>query len=273
MLVNLKLQLMLRCMGKIKLILYKIEKKMNLYFRIIKKLFKIIGLNPAILSAPYDYVQAVCETDIHRYLGLNSNEIKLWCIVGGYLGKEIPKIKKRYPNVNVTVFECSKRYADKLASKFRSDLKVHIIQKAVSSKSGDAVFFETSLRGSGSLLQLGDLAKESYCAEQEESFGVATISLDDYFNEGEEIDVLQIDVQGAEQMVLEGAVDVLKRTKFILIEVSLKPDLYQNSVIFEDISKILRVYGFDLILLGTDFNLTGNAVFVKHKINPHEACR
>jgi len=232
------------------------------FLKITNKFFKLININPIFLFPPYEYVQSVCNANIHKYLGLSLKDIKTWCIVGGYLGNEISSIKKNYPNVKINIFECSERYANKLSDKFKKNDDITVVKKAVSFSSNSQIFFETSLKGSGSLLKLGPLAKKSYNAKQQESFIVSTISLDDYYKDHEILDILQIDVQGAEKLVLEGATNLLNRTKAILIEISILKNLYKKSCTFIEILRILDKKHFHLVSLGTDFNLTGNALFI-----------
>lgn len=96
----------------------------------------------------------------------------------GYLGEEVPYILKNYPNCEVIIFECSKKYIKKIKKRFRENNRVKIIEKAVSN------------------------------------------------------------------------------------EVSLKPDLYENYVTFDEIKNFLKQNGFEICLLRTDTNLTGNALFI-----------
>ena len=88
------------------------------------------------------------------------------------------------------------------------------------------------------------------------------ISLHDYYKDHESLDILQIDVQGAEKLVLEGAKNLLNKTRAVLIEISILEGLYKNSCTFIEIFRIMEKNNFKLILLGTDFNLTGNALFI-----------
>jgi FkbM family methyltransferase len=240
----------------------------KMFQKIINKLFKFININPIFFLPPYEYVQSVCNANIHKYLSLPAKDITSWCIVGGYLGNEIFMIKKNYPNVKINIFECSERYANKLYDKFKKNDDITVVKKAVSFSSGSQTFFETNLKGSGSFLKLGQLAKKSYNAKQQESFLVSTIALDDYYKDHEPLDILQIDVQGAETLVLEGAVNLLNRTKAVLIEISILKNLYKKSCTFNEILKILEKKHFHLVLVGTDFNLTGNALFINksHKL-------
>jgi FkbM family methyltransferase len=234
----------------------------NFFLKITNKFFKLMNINPIFILPPYEYVQSVCNANIHKYLGLSLKDVKTWSIVGGYLGKEISTIKKNYPNVKINIFECSERYANKLSNKFKKNDDITVVKKAVSFSSGSQIFFETSLKGSGSLLKLGPLAKKSYNAKQQESFVVSTISLDDFYKDHESLDILQIDVQGAEKLVLEGATNLLNRTKAVLIEISILKNLYKKSCTFIEILRILEKKHFHLVLVGTDFNLTGNALFI-----------
>ena len=61
-----------------------------------------------------------------------------------------------------------------------------------------------------------------------------------------EIDLVKIDVQGAEHLVLFGGRESLKKIKYICIEVSLK-EIYQDSYLFHDIYNFLSENNFILL--------------------------
>ena len=239
-------------------------------FSYIKKLFLKV-LNKLILNnfgnqffwnPPYDYVQNITVHNICSYLNIPRESLKDWCIVGVHCGKEIKAILENYPNVNILGFECSKRYIKSLKKKFASNSRVQIINKAISSSNGLANFYETSLKGNGSLLKIGDLSKKSYGSAQKESFLVETTTID-YLYKNKNLDILWIDVQGAEKLVLEGAKNTLIKIKAVFIEISIKSGLYIDSVTMKELDNILINSGFKLVLLGTDFNLTGNALYIR----------
>lgn len=80
------------------------------------------------------------------------------------------------------------------------------------------------------------------------SIGIETTTLDAFCQEEniEEIDFLQIDVQGADLDVLRGAVNVLNKTvSAIQIEVEFS-DLYINQPLFSDVDIFLRNQKFSL---------------------------
>jgi FkbM family methyltransferase len=200
--------------------------------------------------------------NVHEYIGLKPGDLTLWVVVGGSLGEELPEILNRYPNCVLDVFEPSNRYHDSLASKFEKEPRVSVRKVAISDKPGVATFFETSLEGSGSLLPLG-IHKNLFGSEQAETFDVQLQTLRHFYAESS-IDVLQIDVQGAEMLVLLGAgPDVLRKTEAILIEVSMVDGLYLGGASWFEINKLLEEHGFVPVIVGCDTNLTGNALFVK----------
>ena len=70
----------------------------------------------------------------------------------------------------------------------------------------------------------------------------------------ESIDLIKIDVEGAEDLVLEGARNCLKRTKMVIIERSESlPKAY----------KILKKEGFRLIKILDKNNFVTNLVFIR----------
>ena len=71
-------------------------------------------------------------------------------------------------------------------------------------------------------------------------------------------------MQGAEGLVIEGAINLLERTKAIFVEVSIREGLYNKGIIMSDIVSIARKVDFELVGLGIDYdNFTGNAFLVK----------
>ena len=230
--------------------------------KIVNKIFLDKIGNQFYWNPPYDYVQNITINNIHKYLDIPRDSLKEWCIVGVHLGKEIDSILNNYPNVNLIGFECSKRYIKRLKKNFAFNSRVKIINKAISSKNGTATFFETSLKGNGSLLKIGKLSRESYGTKQKEKFLVETSTIDTFYK-NKDLDILWIDVQGAEKLVLEGAKNTLIKIKAVFVEISIKNELYVNSVKMEQLNDILLKNNFKLALLGTDFNLTGNALYIK----------
>lgn len=104
-----------------------------------------------------------------------------------------------------------------------------------------------------------------------EKLQVAVRTLDDLLRESkwdDSIDLLKIDVQGAELKVLKGASDALQRTHMVLAEVSFRPQ-YEGSAIFSEVYEYMLEAGFLLTGLQEGFRgehrelLQADAVFTR----------
>ncbi len=139
--------------------------------------------------------------------------------------------------------------------------RVSVGKLAICNEPGRAMFFETTLEGSGSPLPLGN-HRSIFGSQQAESFEVLVSTLDLEYK-STKIHVLHIYVQGAERLVLAGASDVLAQTRAILIEVSMREELYKRGATWSEFSSELEDLGFFPVLVGMDTNWTGNALFVR----------
>ena len=66
------------------------------------------------------------------------------------------------------------------------------------------------------------------------------------------IDLMKIDVQGAELLALRGAEQALARTRFVFAEVSFAP-LYEGSCVFGEVYDFLCSRGFRLLSIQEGF--------------------
>jgi FkbM family methyltransferase len=79
------------------------------------------------------------------------------------------------------------------------------------------------------------------------------------------IDIMWMDVQGAELHVLQGATEILKNTRIIMTEVGLKP-YYEGHTLKKDIDQLLFSLGFkelDSAFELNGFDYEANAIYIK----------
>ena len=128
---------------------------------------------------------------------------------------------------------------------FRLSKMRRLIPGAVASKSGRRAFYRSFDRkdgsaGSGSLLEpVGHLKEfpdvdfpiiqEVYCYTLDQLFEFCELS---------KIDLLWVDVQGAESEVIEGGRDALARTRYLFLEAE-KQELYRGQVLREGLLAML----------------------------------
>ena len=191
--------------------------------------------------------------------------------VGAHLGDFTETISKHSNIKQAILVEAIPSLAKHLKNRFNL-ANYSVFECALSDKAGRVDFEVNDVAATSSMLKI--------CREMPELSGIglgdsATINcqartLDDVVIEVgvNNIDLLKIDVQGAEHLVLNGGKDALNRTSMVWIEVSYKP-LYKEACTFFDIYKMLYDSGFILVALETAFCgpngelLQGDALFIK----------
>ena len=87
------------------------------------------------------------------------------------------------------------------------------------------------------------------------TISVKTMTLDTLIRDNDldfkDFDMLELDVQGAELMVLRGATEFLKHVKYVYSEVTFHSPDYEGNPLFDDISEYLAEFGF--VHTGTKF--------------------
>lgn len=164
------------------------------------------------------------------------------------LPQKVSSLRERFAPPTYQVFEC-----------------------ALSSRTGTSAFEVNEFDATSSLLnmrrQMPELTAVSY--GERRSIECHTRTLDDVLAEAniDRVDLLKIDVQGAEHLVIQGAADTLKSTSMVWTEVSFK-SLYETSAAFSDICELLTGANFKLFELEPGFRgpdgelLQADALFI-----------
>ena len=191
--------------------------------------------------------------------------------VGAYKGEFAEAIDK-YCGIKMAVLiEPLPEKADELRRRFHFP-KYRIFECVLSSHEGEVPFEINEFKPTSSILRIkrdiSELTQINLGSAQTIQRNAFTL---DWIlsNVGmAEIDLLKLDVQGAEHLVLMGARESLRSTSMIWIEVSYKP-LYEGSCTFFDVNRFLEEYGFRLCELEEAFRgpagelLQSNALFVR----------
>jgi FkbM family methyltransferase len=106
-----------------------------------------------------------------------------------------------------------------LKNKFSNDLNVMCFNVAVSNEDGECTYF------SGKDSFTHNIIGHDMDYKPNSSLGtIKSIRLDTLLNDETEIDLIKIDVEGAEYLVLEGISGIINKTKHILVECHLDED-------------------------------------------------
>lgn len=145
----------------------------------------------------------------HLYKVVGEN-VKTIVDIGANIGQFTNAVKYWYPESTVHAFEADPVTYEILTK--NTNLKnVYVYNKALSDSKGVFNFYRAPLSGMSSLIKT---------VENQEQIVVETDTVDSALKDINEIDILKIDVEGAELKVLKGAYNTLKKTKYLLLEIS-----------------------------------------------------
>jgi hypothetical protein len=214
----------------------------------IKKLIKDQLKNRGLHIQPIDEYEQ--QIELVKDVWLQQMGIETILDIGASDGGFARKARKAFPQAQIYSFEpLSNSYA-KLTNHFANDSRFKSFNMVLSNKDGEMTFYQSSRSGSSSLLEMGNLHKESYPESAELTpLVVPATTLDALVAKGEvqmkgEV-LMKLDVQGAEKMVLEGAPDSLKKTRVVFSEMSFT-ELYKGQTLANELVSMLDRYGFKL---------------------------
>jgi len=172
--------------------------------------------------------------------------------LGANRGNTVAQYRKLFPAAVIHAFEPIPQLASHLRGRFASDDNVKVHQCAVSNKTGGSTFHVNSAIDTSSLLSSPQQSTPSSyrpLMNTTSMLSVDTITLDEAcVREGiESIDILKMDVQGAELPALEGAKVLLSnhRIQMIYTELFFQP-FYQDQPLFGDVAAHLGCHGYVL---------------------------
>lgn len=189
--------------------------------------------------------------------------------VGAHGGSDTEEFALLFPNGDIHAFEAHPRIYCQLHRRVHWYPNVTTYCCAVSNDYGLKEFNPSSGSStmSGSLLE-PSLHRQVYpevAFQKSEAFLVPTVTLDNFLGVSrlDTINLLWIDVQGAELQVLAGASKSLASIQYIYTEASLTP-LYENGASFSALEAFLRSHGFevDTMFMPPD-SPDGNVLFAR----------
>jgi FkbM family methyltransferase len=137
-----------------------------------------------------------------------------------------------------------------------------VVHAAVGAETGETVLHEYGFAETSSILPIRQGLSElnGFDTRPKNEVRCPMMTLDSITANLDRIDLLKIDVQGAEHLVLQGGAAALRKTHLVWTEVSFKP-LYDGSSVFSEIYAALNEAGFQLLDLTPGFrSATGELV-------------
>jgi FkbM family methyltransferase len=201
------------------------------------------------------------EREIRFFLKKENSSVVL--DIGACEGEDSIRYKRMFPNSMIFSFEPLPSNIEKMKKNFEIygiREGIEIVPFALSDEEGIADFFVSSgaPRGktnneewnygnkSSSLLPPAEGSNKYYSwLEFKQKIKVGTRRLDNFLNEKRpaKVDLIHMDVQGAELLVLKGAGSWVKKICLIWLEAS-SVELYKSQALKNDLEKYLKEHGF-----------------------------
>ena len=189
---------------------------------------------------------------------LVSNKCPVIFDIGAHNGQSVQYFKKLFPESIIYSFEPDPESFDVLSSKHIDGVSYY--NQAISDFDGCATFYRNKISHTNSLFKVNLNSKDSigitsakinndkqYLSGFNSEYKVSATMLDSFTKKHciGRIDLLKIDVQGAECHVLRGGQNSLKTTRAIVLEISFF-DYYEHQTSFLNVESILSPLGFKL---------------------------
>jgi FkbM family methyltransferase len=149
----------------------------------------------------------------------------------------------------VVLVEAIPDLAMKLQARYERDPRVSVVSAALSDRNGEARFEINRSEASSSLLPIDPRNSAWFGRDLSvaNSISVVTLTLPELMNRQqlESVDLLKLDLQGAERLVLSGGAEVLDRVRVIYTEVFFE-QLYADAWLFWETNEFLSGQGFKL---------------------------
>lgn len=208
---------------------------------------------------------------------INSNETSVIFDVGAHTGTITVKYKKLFPKATIYCFEPTPDSFKILQQKALALDKVKTFQCAICDRIGKSKFHVNFYSSCNSLLPRPSKGK---CYYDEKASNIDTIevnitTIDDFCNEHSisKINILKLDVEGAELLVMKGALNKLNQKLIDLIYTEVMfVSHYENGVLFHELCNFLSNWGYSLFNI---YDLKraengqlrwGNAIFVSPNV-------
>ncbi len=187
---------------------------------------------------------------------------------GAFDGQDTKRFLATWPNCKIFAFEPVPNLAEGLLKLFDGEERVSVIEKSVVGGISREVTMYTfqsdsAPNGSSSILQPTGHLDRQPTIDLAKTIKVTGVTLDDWAESHGvgAVDILWLDLQGAELDVLRSSTSLLRRTRIVHVEISDEP-LYLGAAVKQEVIDFLHTKGFRLMLI-RQLGISGNALFVK----------
>lgn len=205
-----------------------------------------------------------------------NKEVEVIFDVGACHALESVELAKKYPNAKVYTFEANPVSYDVCLKNTEGYNSINVINEAVNDYDGTCKFYpmdkdktvttwEDGNQGASSLYRANGAYDfvEKYVQYEIE---VPCTRLDTFCekNDIDKIDIIWMDLQGAELKALQSLGPLLETVQIIHTELEINP-MYEGQCLFRDVNEFLTNSGFDLEYGDTNVQFGSNFIFTNQR--------
>jgi FkbM family methyltransferase len=214
---------------------------MRLLKRTVRRALWAIGYD--VQKIPDSHVYHVNDYADMRFI-LNQIANPIIFDVGANHGLTVDRFLTLFPGATVLAVEANPELARSLMTRYHDDPRVKVVGQALSDRSGTTAFYVSNdaIKGMSSMLPWK--SNSTNAGRTEQCIEVETVRLDELCRQRrvETIDILKLDIQGAELLALAGAGDLLRQgaIKLVYLEIWFIDNDYQDQCHFIDVYQSMR---------------------------------
>ena len=235
----------------------KRETGLGLLATFTRKAYTLFSVAHSALLVSQDGVEwrSMMHTERRRYLELQSAlafkpEIVVYDI-GANVG-EFTSFVRKAPSVSeIYCFEPVPQAFDKLAENTRDLKGVRCFNVALGNSTGTRKMYVNHSSPSSSLLPMRPVHAEEFpSTDRSYEIDVQVMDLGEIVRRYglSPPDFIKLDVQGFEDRVINGGIDIVKKAGYCMLELSLLK-LYEDSALITDVNVLMRALGFRLVAI------------------------
>jgi len=165
---------------------------------------------------------------------------------GANVGQFARAAAETYPGASIYCFEPLRAAAAQLCRNLADRPQVQLVESALGSRDGTAVFHPNESSQSSSVLPQTATHARSFSQDKQLTPIEVSVMRLDTFASGKLLPppiLIKLDLQGFELEALKGAPDLLRRTDYVLAETVFEP-MYEEEPLFADVQSFLDAAGF-----------------------------
>lgn len=205
-----------------------------------------------------------------------NKQIKVVFEFGARYGEDTIEFAQRLPHSQIYTFECNEQTIPQCRDLIKQFSNITLTEKAICESDGPITFYPIDAKkttttwkdgnqGASSLLKAsGKYPIENYV--QDEKI-VSGITLKTFMQENDinKIDIMWMDIQGAELMALKGLQDRISDVGIFHIEVEFF-EIYSRQPLFKDLRNYLESKGFEFKGFTTKSEYSADAIFINRDL-------